>query len=87
LLIVDIIIKELFYRDNNQIFTNINEVNDENEEDHHMNMERIRKKVKKKFALKCNMMKLFKLDHNNEMYMVNIPNNTRFFMVDQLRHV
>jgi hypothetical protein len=45
-----------------------------------MNMERIRKKVEKKIALKRNVMKLFKLNEDNEMYIVNIPNITRFFL-------
>jgi hypothetical protein len=78
LLIVDIIIKEMFYHDDDQILASIDEVNDEvnkeDEEDHHMNMERIRKKAKKNIALKHNAMKLFKLNENNEMYMVNILN-------------
>ncbi|CAK9879851.1 unnamed protein product [Sphagnum jensenii] len=39
LLIVDVIIKELFYPDDNQILVGIDEVDDEDEEDHHMNME------------------------------------------------
>jgi hypothetical protein len=65
--IVDIIIKELFYHDDDQILAGIDEVNDEDEKDHHMNLERIRKKVEKKIALKCNAMKLFKLDEDNEM--------------------
>ncbi len=37
--IVDVIIKELFYRDDDQILAGIDEVNDEDEEDHHMNLE------------------------------------------------
>jgi len=45
--IVDVI-KELFYLNDNQIFVDIDEVNDEDEEDHHMNMEWICKKAKKK---------------------------------------
>jgi hypothetical protein len=45
-----------------------------------MNMERIRKKVEKKIALKRNAMKFFKLDEDNEMYTIDIPNNTRFFL-------
>ncbi|CAK9879852.1 unnamed protein product [Sphagnum jensenii] len=45
-----------------------------------MNMERMRKKVEEKIALKHNMMKLFKLDEGNEMYTVNILNNMRFFL-------
>jgi hypothetical protein len=59
--IVDVIIKELFYRDNDQILLGVNEVDDEDEEDHHMNMERIRKKAEKKITLKRNTMKLFNL--------------------------
>jgi hypothetical protein len=73
--IVDVIIKELFYLDDDQIL-----VDDEDEENHHMNMEQIRKKVDKKIALKHNVMKLFKLEEDNKMYMVNVPNNMRFFM-------
>jgi hypothetical protein len=45
--IVDVIIKELFYRDEDQILTGVDEVDDEDEEDHHMNMEQIHKKVEK----------------------------------------
>jgi hypothetical protein len=78
--IVDVIIKELFYRDEDQILAGIDEIEEEDEEDHHMNMERIPKKVEKKIALKCNAMKLFKLDDDNEMYTVDIPNNTPFFL-------
>ncbi len=78
--IVDVIIKELFYRDEDQILAGIDEIEEEDEEDHHINMERIRKKVEKKIALKRNAMKLFKLDEDNEMYTVDIPNNTRFFL-------
>ncbi|CAM6016739.1 unnamed protein product [Sphagnum balticum] len=48
--IVDIIIKELFYYDNDQILTSIDEVDDEDEEDLHMNMEWIHKKAKKKIT-------------------------------------
>ncbi len=72
LLIVDVIIKELFYPDDNQILVGIDEVDDEDEEDHHMNMEWIHKKVEKKIALKHNAMKLFKLDEDNEMYMIDM---------------
>ncbi|CAM6010655.1 unnamed protein product [Sphagnum balticum] len=78
--IVDVIIKELFYHDDDQILAGIDEVDDGHEEDHHMNLERIRKKADKKIALKRNTMKLFKLDEDNEMYMVDIPNNTCFFL-------
>jgi hypothetical protein len=81
LLIIDVIIKELFYRDNNQIITNVDEFNNKVKEDHHMNMERIHNKAEKNIPLKRNAMKLFKLDEDNKMYMVNVPNNTRFFMV------
>jgi hypothetical protein len=78
--IIDVIIKELFYRDEDQILAGIDEIEEEDEEDHHMNMERIRKKVEKKIALKRNAMKLFKLDEDNEMYTVDIPNSTCFFL-------
>jgi len=78
--IVDVIIKELFYHDEDQIVAGIDEIEEEDEEDHHMNMERIRKKVEKKIALKRNAMKLFKLDEDNDMYTVDIPNSTRFFL-------
>jgi hypothetical protein len=81
LLIVDVIIKELFYCNDNQILTYVNEVDDEDEENHHMNMEQIRKKAEKKIALKHNAMKLFKLDEDDDMYMVDVPNNTHFFLV------
>jgi hypothetical protein len=68
----------MFYRDDDQILASIDKVNDEvnkeDEEDHHMNMERIHEKAKKNIALKRNAMKLFKLNENNEMYMVNILN-------------
>lgn len=79
--ITDVIIKELFYHDDNQILVGVNEVNEEDEEDHHMNMEWIHKKAEKKIDLKCNAMKLFKLDHDNKMCMVDIPNSTCFFLV------
>jgi hypothetical protein len=72
LLIVDVIIKELFYLDDNQILVGIDEVDDEDEEDHHMNMEWVHKKVEKKIALKHNAMKLFKLDEDNEMYTIDM---------------
>ncbi len=78
--IIDVIIKELFYRDDDQILAGVDEVNDEDEEDHHMNLEWIHKKAEKTIALKCNAMKLFKLNEDNEMYIVDIPNNTRFFL-------
>jgi hypothetical protein len=78
--IVDVIIKELFYRDEDQILADIDEIEEEDKEDHHMNMERICKKVEKKIALKHNAMKFFKLDEDNEMYTVDIPNITRFFL-------
>jgi hypothetical protein len=45
-----------------------------------MNMERICKRAKKKITLKCNAMKLFKLDEDNKMYMVDVLNNTCFFL-------
>jgi len=48
---IDIIIKELFNRDDDQILVGVDEVNNEDEEDHHMNMELMRKKVKKKISL------------------------------------
>ncbi|CAM6030899.1 unnamed protein product [Sphagnum balticum] len=80
--IVDIIIKELFYRNNDQIFAGIDEVDDEDEEDHHMNLEWICKKAEKKIALKRNVMKLFKLNEDNEMYIVDIPNSTRFLAIN-----
>ncbi len=38
-------------------------------------------KKAEKITLKRNEMKLFKLDENNEMYMVNVPNKTCFFLV------
>ncbi|CAM6024598.1 unnamed protein product [Sphagnum balticum] len=79
-LIVNVIIKELFYRNDNQIITDVDELDEEDKEDHHMNMERICKKVEKKIALKCNAMKLLKLDEDKEMYMVDIPNIMRFFL-------
>ncbi|CAM6007190.1 unnamed protein product [Sphagnum balticum] len=78
--IVNVIIKELFYCDDDQILVDVDEVDDEDEEDHHMNMERIHKKAEKKIVLKRNAMKLFKLNQDNEMCMVNITNNTCFFL-------
>jgi hypothetical protein len=72
LLIVDVIIKELFHPDDNQILVGVDEVDDEDKKDHHMNMEWIRKKAKKKIALKHNAMKLFKLDEDNEMYTIDM---------------
>jgi hypothetical protein len=45
--IVNIIIKELFYCDDNQIFIGVNDVDNKDEEDQHMNMEQIRKKAEK----------------------------------------
>ncbi len=84
--IINVIIKELFYHDDDQIFANIDEVNNEDEEDHHMNMERIYKKAEKKIALKLKVMKLFKLDEDNEMYIVDVLNHTCFFlMIDYVR--
>jgi hypothetical protein len=65
----------LFYCDDNKILVGVDNVNDKDKEDHHMNMEWIRKKVEKKIVLKCNVIKIFKLDENNGMYMVDIPNN------------
>jgi hypothetical protein len=80
------VIKKLFYLDNDQIFVDIDEVNDEDEEDHHMNMERIHKKAKKKIALKHNTMKFFKLNEDNEMYTVEVLNNMRLFvMIDYVK--
>jgi len=78
--IVDIIIKELFYYNDNQILINIDEVNKEDEEAQHMNMERICKKVEKNIAFKCNAMKLFKFNEDNKMYTVDILNNACFFL-------
>ncbi|CAK9863251.1 unnamed protein product [Sphagnum jensenii] len=78
--IVNVIIKELFYCNDNQILASIDEVDDEDEEDHHMNLERIRKKAEKKIPLKRNVMKLFKLDEDNEMYTIDILNSTCFFL-------
>jgi len=76
------VIKKLFYLDNDQIFVDI----DEDEEDHHMNMERIHKKAKKKIALKHNTMKFFKLNEDNEMYTVEVLNNMRLFvMIDYVK--
>ncbi len=72
MLIVDVIIKELFHPDDNQILVGVDEVDDEDKKDHHMNMEWIRKKAKKKIALKHNAMKLFKLDEDNEMYTIDM---------------
>ncbi len=72
MLIVDVIIKELFHPDDNQILVGVDEVDDEDKKDHHMNMEWIRKKAKKKIALKHNTMKLFKLDEDNEMYTIDM---------------
>jgi len=77
--IINIIIKELFYHNNNQILASVDEVNVEDEEDHHMNMEWIRKKANKEIALKRNAMKLFKLNEDNEMYIVDVSNSTHFF--------
>ncbi len=85
--IVDVIIKELFYCEDDQTMANVNEVDDEDEEDHHMNMEWIRKKAKKKITLKRNAMKLFKFDEDNEMYTIDISNNTCFFLaIDYVRY-
>lgn len=75
------VIKKLFYLDNDQIFIDIDEVNDEDEEHHHMNMEQIHKKANKKIALKHNTMKFFKLNEDNEMYTVEMSNNMRFFVM------
>jgi hypothetical protein len=55
------------------------DVNEVHDEDHDMNMERIYKKPEKKITLKHNAMKLFKLNVDNEMYKVDILNNTLFF--------
>jgi hypothetical protein len=78
--IIDVIIKELFYYDDNQILIGVDEVNDKDEEDHHMNMKWIRKKAEKKIALKHNVMKLFMFNEDNEMYMINVSNSTHFFL-------
>ncbi len=66
----------MFYHDDDQIFADINELDDE---DHDMNMERIYKKLEKEITLKHNAMKLFNLNADNEMYMVDILNNAHFF--------
>ncbi len=79
--IIDVIIKELFYRNNDQIIANIDEFDNEDKEDHHMNMEQIHKKAEKNIPLRRNAMKLFKLDEDNKMYTVNVPNSTDFFTV------
>ncbi len=81
MLIIDIIIKELFYRNDDQIFADIDEVDEEEDDHHHMNMEWIRKKAEKKIVLKCNTIKLFKLYEDNKMYMIDIPNNMCFFLM------
>ncbi len=47
------------------------EVDNEDDKNHHMNMERIRKKVEKKIALKHNAMKLFKHNEDNEEHVVH----------------
>jgi len=44
--IVNVIIKELFYCSNDQILASVDEVDDEDEKDHHMNLERIHKSRK-----------------------------------------
>ncbi len=44
-------------------------------------MEWICKKAEKKINLKRKVMKLFKLDEDNKIYTVNVPNNTCFFLV------
>jgi hypothetical protein len=86
LLIVDVIIKEMFYYDDDQILTGVDEVDDKDKEDHHMNMEWIRKKVEKKITVKHNTMKLFKLNEDNKMYTIDVPNSTRFFLaIDYIR--
>jgi len=78
--IIDFIIKKLFYLNDNQILIGVDEVDDEDKEDHHMNMERICKKAEKKIDLKHNAMKLFKLDEDNKIYTVDVINNMRFFL-------
>jgi hypothetical protein len=79
--IIDVIIKKLFYYcDDDQIIANIDEVDNKDEEDHYMNMEKISKKAEKKIALKRNTMKLFKFDEDNKMHMVDVPNSTCFFL-------
>jgi hypothetical protein len=84
--IVDITIKELFYRDDNQILIDVDEVNDGDEEDHHMNMKHIRKKAEKKIVLKCNVMKFFKFKKDNKTYTVDVPNNMCFLVaIDYVR--
>ncbi|CAK9236008.1 unnamed protein product [Sphagnum troendelagicum] len=70
----------MFYRNNDQIIANIDEFDNEDKEDHHMNMEQIHK-AEKNIPLRRNVMKLFKLDEDNKMYTVNVPNSTHFFMV------
>jgi hypothetical protein len=62
LLIIDINIKEMFHCNDDQILAGVDEVDDKEEEDHHMNMDWICKKAEKKIALKDNEMKLFKLN-------------------------
>jgi hypothetical protein len=64
--IVDVIIKELFYYDEDKILASIDEIEEEDEEDHHMDMQWIHKKVEKEIALKRNTMKLI-MDMNGEM--------------------
>jgi hypothetical protein len=75
--IIDIIIVEFFYHDDDQILAGVYEVDNKDDENHHMNMEWIRKKAEKKIALKCNMLKLFKFNEDN---IVDVSNNMRFFL-------
>ncbi len=81
LLIINVIIKELFYHDDDQILVGVDEVDYEDEEGHHMNMERIRKKADKNIVLKCNTMKHFKFDEDDKMYTVDVLNITCLFLV------
>ncbi|CAK9195794.1 unnamed protein product [Sphagnum troendelagicum] len=46
--IIDVIIKELFYCDGDQILVGVHEVDNKDEEDHHMNLEQIRKKQRRR---------------------------------------
>jgi hypothetical protein len=87
--IVDVIVKDLFYRDEDQIVDGIDDqdedIDDAEEEDHAKNLERVRKQAEKKIANKRNAVKLFKINEDETAYDVSIPNTTRFMLA--MRHV
>jgi hypothetical protein len=80
--IVDIIIKDMFYRHDDQVLAGIDDLDEGNEdnEDQALIMERMRQAAAKKIATKRNATKLFVLNDEETKYDVSISNTTRFDM-------